>query len=260
MAQSVVFDRAADYYDATRGYPPGVEDVIAGLIVEAGGLNPSSHIAEVGIGTGRIALPIAGQVGRITGIDLSRLMMSRLRAKQQGEPIYLIEGDITQLPFPDAAFDGVMASHIFHLVPGWQAALREVTRVLKPGAALIYIWQRDEDTFRPLWNAWREVNGRRTDETYGADWRRNPAFLEDQGWQPRSNALTHAFTRQTSPAFFLSQMRDRVWSSCWHYSDDELARGTAAMEAAAPAQYGSLEAALAVTITVYVQAYLPPAD
>jgi SAM-dependent methyltransferase len=259
MTQSVTFDRAAGYYDATRGYPPGVDDVVARLIVEAGGLNASSHIAEVGIGTGRVALPIASKVKHITGIDLSRRMMEQLRAKQHGEPIALIEGDITHLPLRAGSFDGVMASHIFHLVPGWQAALTEVQRVLKPGAALIHIWQRDSDIFRPLWNAWQEVNGGRTDETYGADWRRNPTFIEDQGWQPRGSRLTHAFTRQTTPAFFLSQMRDRVWSSCWRYSDDELARGTAAMEAAAPSQYGGLETALSVTITVHVQAYLPPA-
>jgi len=164
MTQSVTFDRAADFYDATRSYPPEVEMLVADLIVQAGKLDRNSHVAEVGVGTGRVALPVAKRVGRITGIDLSRLMMNRLRAKQNGEPIHLVEGDITLLPFQDQAFDAVMASHIFHLVPGWQQALREVTRVLKPGAPLIHIWQQDNDLFRPLWKAWQEALGGRSDD------------------------------------------------------------------------------------------------
>ncbi|MBN8592582.1 MAG: class I SAM-dependent methyltransferase [Anaerolineae bacterium] len=260
MTQSVTFDRAADFYDATRSYPPEVEMLVADLIVQAGNLHRNSHVAEVGVGTGRVALPVAKRVGRITGIDLSRLMMKRLRAKQDGEQIHLVEGDITLLPFRDQAFDAVMASHIFHLVPGWQQALREVTRVLKPGAPLIHIWQQDNDLFRPLWKAWQEALGGRSDDMVGADWRRNPNFLVENRWQPAGDLLIHGFSRPTTPARYLEQIRQRMWSMCWRYDDDELATGVSAMEAAVPTAFGSLETELEQTIQVHIQAYFPPAN
>lgn len=98
MAESVAFDRAADYYDATRAFPSGVEQEAAAAIVRAGKLTNSSRVLEIGIGTGRIALPLARHVGEIYGIDLSRPMLLRLRTKQQNEPVNLVQG--VRLAYP----------------------------------------------------------------------------------------------------------------------------------------------------------------
>jgi ubiquinone/menaquinone biosynthesis C-methylase UbiE len=114
-----VFDRAAHFYDETRGFPPGEERPIAALIAKAGNFTPSSHILEVGIGTGRIALPLSTHVGSVAGVDLSAGMLNRLIAKKVGENIHLAQADVTRFPFKNGMFDAVIAAHIYHLVPNW---------------------------------------------------------------------------------------------------------------------------------------------
>ena len=137
MTQSIAFDRAATYYDDTRGVPPGVDQDAAHTIVRAGKLTPTSRVLEIGVGTGRIALPLAEHVDTVYGLDLSRPMMLRLQTKQSDEPIYLVQGDATRLPFADHSFDAVVAVHVFHLIPNWQAVIAELGRVLKPSAPVL---------------------------------------------------------------------------------------------------------------------------
>src|SRR6185436_14302081 len=108
MVQSIVFDRAATYYDDTRGFPPGVEQDVAKTIVRVGTLTPTSRVLEVGIGTGRIALPLAKHIGAVYGLDLSHPMMLRLQEKQTDETIYLIQGDATHLPYANHSFDAAV--------------------------------------------------------------------------------------------------------------------------------------------------------
>ena len=63
-----------------------VVDFIAALAGEGAAL-------ELGIGTGRIALPLAGRGVRVQGIDLSEAMVSRLQAKPGAEAIGVAIGD-----------------------------------------------------------------------------------------------------------------------------------------------------------------------
>ncbi len=129
---SVSFDRAADYYDATRGFPPGGEQAIAHLFTQAGGLSGGSLVLEIGVGTGRIALPLARHVRMLVGVDISRQMVNRLLAKRTDEPVYPVLADATRLPFADHLFDAAVAVHVFHLISAWQQALDELARVLRP--------------------------------------------------------------------------------------------------------------------------------
>ncbi|MBL8163390.1 MAG: class I SAM-dependent methyltransferase [Anaerolineae bacterium] len=259
MSESVKFDRAAEYYDETRGYPPGADTAVSALIAQAGRFAPHSSILEVGIGTGRVSLPLAPHVGSITGIDLSRPMMGKLRKKQNGEPIMLVEGDATRLPFAAQQFDGAVASHIFHLIPAWQQALAEVGRVLKPGAALISIWADEHNTFATLWDAWNRVVPHNPERVAGVDWRKQPNFIQDAGWQPMGDKLQHRYERTITPGTFMDQVRRRVWSMCWRFSDDDMAVGIPAMEAAIAEHYGSMDTIIHLDARIYVQAYLPPA-
>src|SRR5688572_20579591 len=104
-SESVKFDRAVEYYDDTRGFPSEVEPKVGEFLAKIGNLNVQSRLLEIGIGTGRIALPLARHVQQIYGIDLSRPMMQRLQKKQTTEQIALVEGDARSLPFPDRSFD-----------------------------------------------------------------------------------------------------------------------------------------------------------
>jgi SAM-dependent methyltransferase len=135
---SIAFDRAAGYYDESRGLPPGVDDQVADRIDAAVGHR--GRLLEVGVGTGRIALPLHRRGRRIVGIDLSLPMLDRYRAKAAAlglPPPAVLRADATRLPFRDAVADAVLEVHVLHLVPAWRQALDEARRVLVPGGVVL---------------------------------------------------------------------------------------------------------------------------
>jgi hypothetical protein len=79
---------AATYDDEPRGD----ESAAVALLAELGGDGPALELA---IGTGRIALPLAGTGIRVDGIELSPSMIERLRAKPGGRDIAVIRGDMS---------------------------------------------------------------------------------------------------------------------------------------------------------------------
>lgn len=145
--QAVLYDfhdRAAEYYDSTRGYAEGVAERIRDAIVNYTGASKDTKFLELGVGTGRIGLPFIQAGYNYTGIDLSQDMMAKLKAKisrNEGAENYhyrLLQGDITHLPFEDNVFEVAIIVHVLQLVGGWQDALREVRRVMvKPGGQLL---------------------------------------------------------------------------------------------------------------------------
>jgi SAM-dependent methyltransferase len=136
---SIPFDRAAGYYDESRGLEPAVEELVADRVEEAVG--PGARLLEVGVGTGRIALPVHRRGRRVVGVDLSLPMLERYRAKAATAglpPPPVLRADVTRLPFRDACFDAVLEVHLLHLVPGWERALEEARRVLVGGGLLLH--------------------------------------------------------------------------------------------------------------------------
>jgi SAM-dependent methyltransferase len=82
-------------YDETigsRGDPMVIESAVDFLAKLAGG----GAALELGIGTGRIALPLSARGVRVHGIDLSEAMVARLRAKSGGREIPVTIGDFAR--------------------------------------------------------------------------------------------------------------------------------------------------------------------
>src|SRR5262249_19592732 len=75
----VNFDRAARFYDRTRGLPDGVAADVRDAICTLVGAGPDTRFLEVGVGTGRIALPFALAGRSYWGVDLSGEMLSVLQ-------------------------------------------------------------------------------------------------------------------------------------------------------------------------------------
>ncbi len=232
---SVAFDRAAGYYDETRGFPPGEEIAIAAMMARVGGLSRSARVLEVGIGTGRIALPLAAHVRMVLGVDLSRPMLERLRAKQRSEPVHVVIADAVRLPVRSASCDAAVAVHVFHLIPAWQAALREIARALKPGGVLISGFNemhRSQGAEGILWKAWDEALGSAREINVGVPRERYGTFLQDEGWRPLGEPVRHTFKMGRRVGQVLEDMERGVWSSCWQLSDEQRAAGLAAVRAA----------------------------
>jgi SAM-dependent methyltransferase len=85
-------ERAAARYDESSAeeFEPGVVDAAANVLAELAG---GGRALELGIGTGRIALPLARRGVPVHGIDMSRAMVARLRAKPGGDAIGVTIGD-----------------------------------------------------------------------------------------------------------------------------------------------------------------------
>jgi ubiquinone/menaquinone biosynthesis C-methylase UbiE len=135
---SVAFDRAAGFYDESRGLRPEVSELVADRVEEAVG--PAARLLEIGVGTGRIALPLHRRGREIVGVDLSLPMLDRFRAKAAADglpPPTVLRADAGRLPFRDACVDAVLEVHVLHLVPTWELALDEARRVLVAGGTLL---------------------------------------------------------------------------------------------------------------------------
>jgi hypothetical protein len=134
--ESVNFDRAAEYYDATRALPADSMNELSGLLAaELAGRQPC---LEIGVGTGRIALPLRDHGIRLAGLDISAGMLRRLavNARDRG-PVPLLQADATRQPLAAGSFGGVLAVHVLHLMQDWRVAVDEALRVLRPGGVLI---------------------------------------------------------------------------------------------------------------------------
>ena len=256
MNASVVFDRAAHFYDDTRGFPPGIEYAVAKRFQAAGRIMASTHIVEPGIGTGRIALPVAQLTGAtITGVDLSALMLKQLHTKQSKEAIHTIQADATQMPLKSQAFDIAVITHVFHLIPDWRAALAEIERVLKPNGLLLYSWTIHEDT--AFLAAWRRVLKKRTGVRY-EDFSRTP-FLDSMSWQRAGEVQRVIYHTERTPQDYIDSLKNRIWSSTWHMSDEEIAQRVTTLIAAAREHNLSLDDPLRQEAQFYIAPYAPPA-
>ncbi len=130
--------RVARDYDVMRGHPPAMSSEIGRTI--ASYFEPGARLLEVGVGTGRIALPVAAAGCEVFGVDLSAEMLSGLAhrlEKENNRRIHLTQGDIRALPYRERVFDGAMAVHVLHLVSDWAGVLEQVSRLVRPGGVLV---------------------------------------------------------------------------------------------------------------------------
>jgi ubiquinone/menaquinone biosynthesis C-methylase UbiE len=119
---------------------------LRGLVMPVGktldrfGLSEGQTILELGPGPGYYSIEAAarvGQRGRLVCLDLQRGMLERLRERLPrgaGENVELVVGDATRLPLRAGVIDGAFLVTVLGEVPDPDAALAELTRVLKPAA------------------------------------------------------------------------------------------------------------------------------
>ena len=88
-----------DVAEMDRDVQRGDEIAAVAFLEQLAGRGP---VLELGIGTGRIALPLAARGVRVDGVDLSPAMIAQLRAKPGGDEISVTVGDFADVPVPGA--------------------------------------------------------------------------------------------------------------------------------------------------------------
>lgn len=137
-------------YDACMGRmdEAGGEENRRRLVEDAEG-----EVLEVGAGTG-MNLSLYSAAGRVVALEPDHAMRRRARsaARQARVPVEVVEGEATELPFAEAAFDTVVFSLVLCTVPDVSRALGEAYRVLRPGGTLrFYEHVRSSDPRLARW-------------------------------------------------------------------------------------------------------------
>ena len=138
-AVKAAYRRYASFYDALFGpvLQPGRKAVL-----EALECRPGERVLEVGVGTG-LSLPLYPPSVRLTGVDLSREMLEKARARVQRRGLANVEGlhemDAHAMDFPDASFDKVVAMYVISVVAHPERLLAELRRVCRPGGEIFIV-------------------------------------------------------------------------------------------------------------------------
>lgn len=134
------------------------KELAAGLI-EVAEVGPGDRVLDVGCGPGQLTMEVARTVGEknVAAIDVAEDVVRVCRQRVPGADIRV--GSTEDLPFADAAFEAVLAQLVVNLVDDPPAAVREMARVARPGAAVAAcFWDDDEmPLLRSYWDAARKV-------------------------------------------------------------------------------------------------------
>ncbi len=158
--ESTYGERIAETYDLRPEIPTDTGDTVA-FLAEVAGKGP---VLELGIGTGRIALPLAGRGLQVSGIDASPAMVAKLRGKPGGASIPVTPGN-----FADVAVEGrfTLVYVVFNTFFGLLSQADQVrcfanvaARLEPPGAFVIEAFVPD----LTLYDRGQRVNAIRVDD------------------------------------------------------------------------------------------------
>ena len=160
------YRRWAPVYDKTFGKVSTVgRKHVVDVINQRGG-----RVLEVGVGTGLSLCDYKREL-EVVGIDLSPDMLEKARERVANDGLTHVTGlhemDASELTFPDASFDTVVAMYVMTVVPDPEKVMRELARVTKPGGEVILV------------NHFSQEEGVR-----GWVERRMAPFAEIIGWRP----------------------------------------------------------------------------
>lgn len=242
MSNSRSFDRAANYYDQTRLLLEPIEKYGIPAILDL--IGPQARLLEVGCGTGRISIPLLERGIRLVGCDLSSPMLKRFQEKFPSAPITQV--DANMLPFQTARFEAVLTVHVLHLIPAWRDVLREIRRVLAPGAVYLNVRTWDStgtsigQQIRTFWRGWLSARGV---DAGPVGVRNHDEFLQEI--QTAGATVTEVEAVRFSKSFHLGEELERfgsrVYSETWDIPDAIFDASIKELRAWVMHEYGSLD-------------------
>ncbi len=130
----------ADDYSKLKGYAPEADlGLGCGLPTEFALIKEGDTVVDLGSGAGNdcfIARSIAGEQGKIIGIDFTEKMIAKARVnadKLGYKNVEFRQGDIENMPIAGGVADVVVSNCVLNLVPDKKQAFAETFRILKKG-------------------------------------------------------------------------------------------------------------------------------
>ena len=141
-----MFDRIAGRYDfMNRFLSLGIDVSWRKKAIRELAKDAPQHILDVATGTGDMAIRAAQMLRpqKITGIDISEGMLEigrkKVKVANLASQVQLLKGDSETINFEDNHFDAVMVAFGVRNFENLQQGLREILRVMKPGARLVIV-------------------------------------------------------------------------------------------------------------------------
>ncbi|MEJ7794908.1 MAG: class I SAM-dependent methyltransferase [Nocardioides sp.] len=131
--EAVTFDEAADHGLSD----PACRDAWRSLLLDHLP-PPPARVADLGCGTGTLALLLAEEGYAVDGVDFSPEMVRRARDKA-GHVATFVEADAAEPPLAAASYDVVLCRHVLWALPSPAAALERWIRLLAPGGRLLLV-------------------------------------------------------------------------------------------------------------------------
>ncbi|MEU8246313.1 class I SAM-dependent methyltransferase [Nonomuraea sp. NPDC048916] len=191
--------RANDYDSLAEAYAAENEAGIMNAyyerpaILALAGEVTGRRILDAGCGSGPLFAALRDRGAVVAGIDNSTGMLELAR-RRLGDDADLQVADLRDpLPFPDGAFDDVMASLVLHYLEDWGPTLSELRRVLTTGGRLIV------SVDHPLMiHAMHRLAGRKTSyfatNNWTEEWTMGGQTAPMSFWHRPLHAMTDAFT------------------------------------------------------------------
>jgi ubiquinone/menaquinone biosynthesis C-methylase UbiE len=253
------FDPAVRVYDRTRSLAPAAMDALLDILQHE--LGSLGRVLEVGVGTGRLALPLVQRGMQITGVDLSPLMLQRLLEKAaRGPRPSLSIGDATRLPFRSRSFDGALLVHVLHLVSNWPEMLRELDRVMRPGGSIVIgsgaadgiadpVPQQVGDAFQRAAGIERRFPGLLSTEMPSFD-----EVTDSLGWSFRLLPEVQDVQERTIEEL-IAELEAGTWSWTWDMTEEERRHAAALTRDQMREAYGDIEAPRTFDSRIVFRAY-----
>ena len=146
VRERVDFSANARVYDRRHGAT--ISDTELGRLWVAAWLQAGATVVDIGAGTGRVTIPLAGRGCNVVAVEAAPGMLAQLREKAGRIKVLPILAGASHLPFPGGRFDAVVIARLLYLTPDWPAILAETRRVLAVGGSLLHEWgngQIDEE-------------------------------------------------------------------------------------------------------------------
>ena len=200
--------RVEDYVKYRPGYPREV----LGLLEEECGLTAASVVADVGSGTGLLALPFLRNGNRVYGVEPNREMREAGEQLLASYPNFVsVDGRAEATTLGDASVDFVAAGQAFHWFDP-AGARREFLRILRPEGWVVLTWNDRRTSGTPFLEEYERLL-----LEYGTDYRQVSAkYMEEASLSTLFGAAgvrTRSFVNEQ--VFDFEGLRGRLTSSSY---------------------------------------------